>query len=190
MKIKNPLEKIIEKARAQERERMTGLKAQFAKMLDEDMGVPNSTTRLCYLVIHDGRATIIEHAAPTMNLEDLYAAPEKVGAKRIDTVGHQCVGETWEGRKIDMWFDDEGLLDPDRAPCLIEANHGHTICGPVVVTSSNEAGETVPLTIEEAISLNMSANLYKILPVGLPWKKPGPRIEVVSMDEDETVNPN
>lgn len=171
-------------------------RAAYVKSLDEDMGVPDAETRRCYLVVHDGAVTIVETDKATLDLQDLYSAPSKVGAEDIATVGHLCLGETHEGRKIDLWFDDDGIADERRKACMALRGRCVTICGPVVVTSSDELGNTVPLPLADGVAIACSAGGggWIVFPRGIEIRKPKPSFAVQSFDRDEdsdeTVNPN
>lgn len=178
--VRKLLEELGAKAREQEREQMTERKVGFDAELVR-MGVVDPAAP-CVVVIENGAKIILLTERRILTLEDLYSATAGLGSRRVDTVGHMVLGTDWKGMKFDAWFDDDGLSHDDRKPTLITRQGGEMLCGPVVLTSSNEAGETVALDVSDAVVAFASDGLVVILPAGLPWKKPEPGFSVRSIE--------
>lgn len=121
----------------------------------------------------DQEPTVIEHDGP-VELEHLR---HWLGSDIVfDRVGLGTIPP--EGRLVDLWCDDNGLLKEDvRANRLLPNNTA--IFGAFVLCALSDVGESLPLTEEEATFLLEDVRKrWRLLPADFP--RPDPSWEVTS----------
>jgi len=116
----------------------------------------------------------VEHNGP-IELEDLYRLLD------CQTVDRKRLGEAMPGISIDLWCDDEGLLNDNvRANRLL----GEWVIAGTFLLCTSVEGDTFPFTdLVMASAVLAKASTWPILPEDFP--KPGPEIGFIPWPEDE-----
>ena len=109
-------------------------------------------------------ARIVDAAAETLTLEHL-----KSHLPGVEHVGMSALGRLPTGAKVDMWYDDDGLLNqakPNRA-----LPDGTVICGPLMFCT-REGDESFALHAEDAETILEAVQQWQHLPADHTKPKP------------------
>lgn len=124
------------------------------------------------ILLEPGKAArAVEHIQATVELEDLYRllGCETVDSKRLGTLPN--------GRHVDMWCDDNGLLNDAKANRQVGS---WTICGTFLLCAADDAGESRPFSDRELAAAIRTARAWPILPEGTV--KPEPKFTITVLD--------
>lgn len=118
-------------------------------------------------------ARAVEHEGP-VELDDLYRI---LGCHTVDC---RRLGEVMPGISVDLWCDDEGLLNDS---VLANRKLGSwTVCGTFLLCTSSQDGDSLPFADERTAGLVMNvARRWPLLLSSHP--KPEPTITVTTWDD-------